>query len=116
MCTYRTRFGAPCPLPAAPDSLVCAAHGHGKINLARLRKDAAQLGPLVLDRLEEFITTGDALEAMTASKLWVEISGVKDVPANGGGLDEEELEQARRSLGNKLEGMISHLAKRQKTA
>jgi len=117
VCTYVTRFGTVCPFDAEPDALVCKAHGGrgGKMSLHAIRKHAIELGPTVLQRIEENILADDGIVSNQAAKLWIEISGVKDLPPMGSGLDEEELDAARRSLGRKLESVITHLQKR-KTA
>lgn len=98
MCTYRTRWGTPCPYPAAQDALVCAAHSaiNNKTNLANLRKSAAALGPLVLEALEDILLTGEPLEKIAASKVWVEITGMKDSLPVGEGESTTTITEVRR--------------------
>ena len=115
VCTYKSRFGTPCDRDAEPNALVCKAHGGGKISLIELRKKAIELGPLVLDRLEEVMLGDNDIAVVAASKLWSEIAGVKDIPPVGAGLSEDELAAAKRSLDHKFELVMEQLLKR-KTA
>lgn len=73
------------------------------------------MGPMVLERLEEIMLDDNSIAAVAASKLWSELAGIKDMPPVGAGLEEEELEAARRSLERKLEVVFTQLTKR-KTA
>lgn len=101
---------------ASPDATVCSIHTGGKTSLVQLRKEALNLGPLAMQTLEELMMGAEMeMAQLGAIKLWSELSGFKDLPAHGSGIDEEELETARRSLSRKLEGVVSNIMQR-KTA
>ena len=115
LCTYKSRLGTPCPRDAEPDALVCSVHGAkgAKATLAEIRRHAIQLGPMVVDQIEDIlISSENDLAKVSAAKLWTEIAGMKDAPPMNAGLEEEELEAARRSLERKLEVVFSQLEKR----
>lgn len=115
LCTHKGRFGMPCPLEAEEDSLVCRVHGDQKVTVQSLRRDAIKLGPLFLERMEEVATTGNNIEVGQHFKLWMDFIRIQDMPATETGLDEEELDAARRTLSAKLDSVLTNIAKR-KTA
>jgi hypothetical protein len=116
VCTYRSRLGTPCTRDAEDDALTCNLHGKGKTSLTALRKEAINLGPLVMEALEDMITDdSNQIARIQAVKMWHEITGMKDLPAVGAAIEEEELNAARVSLSHKLERVTKLLLER-KTA
>jgi len=74
----------------------------------------ANLGPLAVEQLEDLMIAEEGVVRLGAIKLWSEIAGMKDLPSNTG-VDEEELDAARRSLSRKLESVAERVLQR-KTA
>lgn len=114
VCTHISKFGMKCNREARDGSLVCDVHTGGKTSLAALRKQAAKLGDIFIERLEEIALTGETVEVLGAMKVWADFVGVKDLPpVTGGNLDEETLETAHRSLEAKLEQLMQRIEKRE---
>lgn len=112
LCTYHTRSGFPCPHLAEPNSLVCKAHGSKKATLSEIRRMAADLGPIAVSTLEDVMLNGSFNEKTMAVKVWSGLSGVENANIVQENAAAEELEQARASLSQKLESVISRLASR----
>jgi hypothetical protein len=112
LCSHETRLGIKCTRDAEPDAMVCKLHLGGKLSLMQLRKEALNLGPMAMQTLEELMMDDLGVVRLGAVKLWGEMSGFKDLPASGSGIEEEELEQARRSLARKLEGVVGNILQR----
>jgi hypothetical protein len=114
-CSYTTRWGTACPRNAMSDATVCDIHGGNKSSLAKLRKEAINLGPLVMETIEDLMQSENDLARASAIKLWMEFAGVKDMPPMGSGIEEEEMLAARTSLGRKLDAVAERVLAR-KTA
>jgi len=113
-CGYRSRLGNPCNRDAREGALVCDLHGGAKSSLIQIRREMANLGPLAVEQLEDLMIAEEGVVRLGAIKLWSEIAGMKDLPSNTG-VDEEELDAARRSLSRKLESVAERVLQR-KTA
>lgn len=111
-CTYTTRWGTACPRDAMPSATICDIHGGNKSSLAKLRKEAINLGPLVMETIEDLMQSDNDLARASAIKLWMEFAGVKDLPPMGSGIEEEEMLAARESLGRKLDAVAERVLAR----
>ena len=114
LCTYRSRLGTLCPRDASEGGLVCDMHGGSKMSLVQLRREAVNLGPMALITLEELMVSEIEIVRLGAVKQWMDWTGAKDLPI-GSGIEEEELDAARRSLQRKLESVAERVLQR-KTA
>lgn len=110
-CTYKSRLGIDCSRDAVGDALVCDIHGGSKNSLMHLRRELINLGPLAVSTLEELMVSDMEVARLGAVKLWADLSGAGDLPS-GSGIEEDELDAARRSLARKLDSVAERVLQR----